>query len=91
MDVEDITELDEIYEIITKVEFYNRNLEKLEKKYSVPKFSNIEWRPLSLIEINKEDDAKTLFKLLEKLEEIDDVQNIASNFNINESLMEKII
>jgi len=91
MDVEDIIELDEIYEIITKVEFYNRNLEKLEKKYSVPKFSNIEWRPLSLIEINKEDDAKTLFKLLEKLEEIDDVQNIASNFNINESLMEKII
>ena len=58
---------------------------------SLAKFSNIEWRPLSLIEINKEDDAKTLFKLLEKLEEIDDVQNIASNFNINESLMEKII
>ena len=34
---------------------------------------------------------KSLLILLEKLEEIDDVQNVFSNFNINDSLMEKLI
>jgi transcriptional/translational regulatory protein YebC/TACO1 len=28
---------------------------------------------------------------LEKLEELDDVQNVFANFNINETLMEKLI
>ena len=28
--------------------------------------------------------------LLEKLEELDDVQNVFSNFNINDTLMEKL-
>ena len=57
----------------------------------MPKFSNLEWRALNNIEVSKEDDAKNLFKLLEKLEDLDDVQNVSSNFNINDSLMEKVI
>ena len=35
--------------------------------------------------------SKNLLSLLEKLEDLDDVQNISSNFNINDSLMEKLI
>ena len=30
-------------------------------------------------------------KLLEKLEDLDDVQNVSANFNINDSLMEKVL
>ena len=66
-------------------------LEALENKYSVAKFSSLEWKPLNSIEISNEDDAKSLLILLEKLEEIDDVQNVFSNFNINDSLMENLI
>ena len=43
------------------------------------------------MEVGNENDVKNLFKLLEKLEDIDDVQNVSSNFNVNDSLMEKII
>ena len=30
-------------------------------------------------------------KLLEKLEDLDDVQNVSANFNISDSLMEKVL
>ena len=60
----------------------------LEKKFSIPKFSQIEWKPLNFIDVDDESNARTLLKLLETLEELDDVQNVASNFNINDSLME---
>jgi transcriptional/translational regulatory protein YebC/TACO1 len=63
----------------------------LENKYSVPQFTSLEWKPLNTIEISNQDDAKSLLILLEKLEELDDVQNVFANFNINETLMEKLI
>ena len=63
----------------------------LEKKYSIPKFSSIEWRPESSIDVNDEEDAKKLVTLLEKLEDLDDVQNVVSNFNISDELMDKLI
>ena len=42
-------------------------------------------------QISNEDEAKGLLLLLDKLEELDDVQNVFSNFNINDALMEKLI
>ncbi len=91
IDVNDLNELESSYEIITSVQTYHQILEKLEKKFSFPNFSNLEWSPISFVEVGNENDAKNLFKLLEKLEDIDDVQNVSSNFNVNDSLMEKII
>ena len=91
INAEDLTELDSKYEILTSVELFNEILVKLEKKYSVPDFSNLEWRPLNVIEVNDENHAKNLLHLLQKLEDIDDVQNVSSNFDINEKLMEKIV
>ena len=64
---------------------------KILKKFLIPKFSELDWKPINLVEITNEEHAKTLLKLLEALEDLDDVQNVASNFNINEALMEKII
>ncbi len=91
LDVVDIIENESVFEVLTDVELFNRSLEILEKKFSISKFSGLEWRPINTIDINSEDDANKLLTLLEKLEELDDVQNIASNFNINDVLMEKLI
>ena len=91
LNVNDIMENNEIYEVETDLELFSETLEALENKYSVAKFSSLEWKPLNSIEISNEDDAKSLLILLEKLEEIDDVQNVFSNFNINDSLMENLI
>jgi len=91
LDVVDILENENTFDVLTDIEFFNSSLEILEKEFSIPKFSGLEWRPLNTVEINNENDASKLLTLLEKLEELDDVQNIASNFNINDTLMEKLI
>ena len=44
-----------------------------------------------IIDIDGEDSARGLMKLLEKLEDLDDVQNVSANFNISDSLMEKVL
>jgi len=91
LDVVDIIENVETYEVLTNVELFHRTLDLLEKKFSLAKFSSLEWKPLNTIDVDNENDAKNLLSLLEKLEDLDDVQNISSNFNINDSLMEKLI
>ena len=70
---------------------YLERINDLEDKFSIPKFSEIEWKPFNFIDVSDEDSAKILIKLLEALEYLDDVQSVSSNFNINDSLMEKII
>ena len=91
LNVKDIYENDDSYEVITDPEFFHDVIANLEKKYSIPIFSSIEWRPESSIDVNDEEDAKKLVTLLEKLEDLDDVQNVVSNFNISDELMDKLI
>ena len=91
LDVDDVTENDNDFVLETSLDSFNSVLQKLETKFSIPKFSEIEWKPLNFIDVSDEDSAKVLIKLLETLEDLDDVQSVSSNFNINDSLMEKII
>ena len=69
LNVNDIMENNEIYEVETDLELFSETLEALENKFSVAKFSSLEWKPLNSIEISNEEDAKSLLILLEKLEE----------------------
>ena len=85
----DVAEDDESYEVIADLENYNLINSKLEKKYNIPISSNLDWKPRDLINVS-EKDSINLIKLIEKLEEVDDVQNISSNFDIKEEIMEKI-
>ena len=91
LDVDDVTENENDFVLETNLDSFNTILQKLENRFSIPKFSEIEWKPLNFIDISDEDSAKVLIKLLETLEYLDDVQSVSSNFNINDSLMDKII
>ena len=91
LNINDVVENDNSFDVETDLEIFSQTLEALENKYSVPQFTSLEWKPLNTIEISNQDDAKSLLILLEKLEELDDVQNLFANFNINETLMEKLI
>ena len=90
LDVDDVSEKEEDF-VFRNLRFLQYNSSKLENKFSIPKFSEIEWKPLNFIDVSDEDSAKVLIKLLETLEDLDDVQSVSSNFNINDSLMDKII
>ena len=60
--------------------------EKIIKKYGNTNYSNLIWKSKNTINIDKES-ADKLFKLLEILEDNDDVQAVSSNFEVDEAVM----
>ena len=66
LNINDVIENDNSFDVETDLEVFSQTLEALENKYSVPQFSSLEWKPLNTIEISNQDDAKSLLVLLEK-------------------------
>ena len=60
--------------------------EKISEKFGQTNFSNLIWKSKNNININK-DNADKLFKLLEILEDNDDVQVVSSNFEVDDAVM----
>ena len=54
-----------------------------------PKTVNIVWRPKSLVPVSG-DQAATLMKLIEALEDDDDVQNVYANFDLSDEEMARL-
>jgi YebC/PmpR family DNA-binding regulatory protein len=79
----DCIDLNNTFEVITKKEDYYKIKTELEKKIETFEYSSIEWRPISYIDLTK-DNSKELIEVLSSLEELDDVQNIFTNANLKE-------
>ena len=77
----DYLSLDNYYEVISEKEDFYKVKSEFEKKLDNFLFSGIEWRPLSYLDLNKEQ-GKKILEILEFLEELDDVQNIYTNANL---------
>ena len=77
----DCQNLKDYYEIISEKEDFYKVKSELEKKFDSFDYSNIEWRPLNFLILNKEQNIKIL-DIFESLEELDDVQNIYTNVNL---------
>ncbi len=90
LDVQDIKENEDDYEVISSLDSYHEMILNLEKKYGLPKFASIEWRAINTIEIDEEQEAIKLITLIEKLEDLDDVQIVVSNLNIDEKMLDKL-
>ena len=73
--------LDNYHEIICEKEDFYKVKSEFEKKLNNFKYSGIEWRPLSYLDLNKEQGEK-IVEILESLEELDDVQNTYTNANL---------
>ena len=90
LDAEDITEEDEEYKVYTTVPNLQPVAEGLEKegfKSISAEFTRI---PQNTIEVTDEKTAVSIMRLLNRLEEHDDVQNVYANFDIDDDLMVKI-
>ncbi|MEZ5864625.1 MAG: YebC/PmpR family DNA-binding transcriptional regulator [Geminicoccaceae bacterium] len=60
--------------------------EALEAKFGTPEASLLTWRPQVTVPV-EDDKAPTLFKLLEVLDESDDVQRVVANFEVSDEAM----
>ena len=65
---------------------FNTVREALEEQFGAPSEAAIVWRAQNLVEVT-EDHAKGLLKLMEVLDDNDDVQSISSNFDIADDIL----
>ena len=77
------------HEITCSPEDFNAVRESLEALYGAPEEAGLVWKPQNLVPIG-EAHAATLMKLLDVLDDNDDVQNVASNFDIHEDILAKL-
>ena len=77
----DCISFDKIFEIITEKEDFYKIKTELEKKIETFNYSSIEWRPVNIVNLNK-DQSEKVSEVLTSLEEIDDVQNVFTNANL---------
>lgn len=75
--------------IYTNIESFSDCLEFLSKKYGDPVESELGWRPQNIITIDDEERVVKLLKLIDVLEENDDVQKVFGNYDISEEIFNK--
>ncbi len=85
-----ITDEDEFYEIRTEPKELYSVKENLEKEGVAIEKAELTKIPTTTVEIKDEDVANRLLKMLDALEENDDVQKVYSNFEMSSELLEKL-
>ena len=78
------------YEIITSVNEFNNIREKLESILGVPDQAELIWYPENNVQIDDERKATSILKLLDTLDNCEDVQGVYGNFEINDEIIKKI-
>ncbi|GAH75477.1 unnamed protein product, partial [marine sediment metagenome] len=61
----------------------------LESKFGEPRKAALTWRPQNTVAVDDEVGEK-LLKLIDSLNEHDDVQNVYANFEVSDALVEKM-
>ena len=87
---QDVVEEDEIYKVITAPEDFQTCVEALESNGFKGSSAELTRISENSVEVTDEKIATNILRLMSKLEEHDDVQNVYSNFDISDELMEKI-
>src|ERR1051326_5332773 len=85
---EDVRDEDEIFEITTKPEDFEKVRETLEREKIVMASGQVSMIPKNTVTVD-EKHAEQILKLTEELEDHDDVQSVAANFNIPTEFLEK--
>ena len=86
---EDVVSNEGGHEIYTTQESLREVGKALEAKFGEPRKAALVWKPQNIVAVNDEQGEK-LFKLIETLNEHDDVQNVYANFEVSDALLQKL-
>jgi YebC/PmpR family DNA-binding regulatory protein len=86
---EDVTSSADGHEIYTTPDSLGTVSKALEAKFGEPRKTALVWKPQNTVAIDDEQGEK-LVKLIETLNEHDDVQNVYANFEISDALMQRL-
>jgi len=86
---QDVSSDDDGHEIICDPDDFNEVRDGLAEKFGDAAEARLDWKPTTSTELDEEK-AATLFKLIDVLEDNDDVQRVASNFEVSEEVLAKL-
>ena len=85
----DVASSSETHEIICAPEDFGRVVETLTEKFGQPESAGLTWKPQTTVDLNA-DSARTVLKLIDVLDESDDVQRVATNFEVSDEVMAEL-
>ena len=86
---DDVMSSESGHEIYASPESYRDVAKALESKFGEPRKAALTWKPQNTIRVDDETGEK-LLRLMDMLNEHDDVQNVFANFEISDALMAKM-
>ena len=86
---EDVETDDEIHLVTTAPEDFNAARERLDEIFGTPEEAQLTWIAQNTLNVSEEQ-ARTLLKFIDTLEDNDDVQSLSFNFEISDEIMTKL-
>lgn len=86
---DDVASSEEGHEVTVPMGDFFAVRDALEQRFGSPESAKIEWRPSTTAMLN-EDAARSIMKLIDVLEDNDDVQNVYANFEVSEDVLAKL-
>lgn len=86
----DVISDDQIHEIICEVNDLNEVRNELEKKYQDPEEARLAWKAKDPVEVTDVEQAEKILRLVDALEDNDDVQHVTGNFIVPDEIAEQL-
>jgi YebC/PmpR family DNA-binding regulatory protein len=86
---DDVVSSEAGHEVYAAPDHFGSVAKALEAKFGEPRKAALTWRPQNTVAVDDEQGEKVL-KLIDTLNEHDDVQNVYANFEVSDALMQKL-
>jgi transcriptional/translational regulatory protein YebC/TACO1 len=86
---EDVVSNEDGHQVFTTTETLREVAKALEAKFGEPRKAALLWKPQNTIALDDEAGEKVL-KLIETLDDSEDVQNVYANFEVSDALVQKL-
>ena len=86
---EDVASSENGHEVYTTTESLREVAKALEAKFGEPRKAALVWKPQNSISLDDESGEK-LLRLMEALEDHDDVQHVYANFEVSDALLSRM-
>jgi YebC/PmpR family DNA-binding regulatory protein len=86
---DDVVSNENGHEIYASQESFREVAKALEAKFGEPRKATLTWKPQNTVAVD-DDKGEKLLKLIETLNEHDDVQNVYANFEVSDALVQKM-
>jgi YebC/PmpR family DNA-binding regulatory protein len=89
-DAEDVIVEQEHYEVVCETAHYDKIAEALSNKGVLPDSSELAYLPNNLVQVTDEDAARKILKLVDNLEELEDVKAVHGNYDMDDALLDSL-